>query len=177
MGTCGTSSTNWPALGRVCPGATPDSSPSGTGRSTLEVTGRGSADVQRRLTVGGNAYEITWARLCVPASKAPVAFISDLRPSRVATIEVTVVQLEPIREADNRSGGRTKTRSGRLKDGTGEIALFLWGSEVELVQVGDRVRITDGWVEEYQGRLQISLGERGKLEKLPAESRGGGLPH
>jgi ssDNA-binding replication factor A large subunit len=113
----------------------------------------------------------------VPASRPPVTSISDLRPARVATIEATVVQLGPIRVVDNRSGGRTKTRNARLKDGTGEIDLFLWGSEVELVQEGDPVRITDGWVEDYQGQPQISLGERGKLEKLPAESRGVGLPH
>ena len=104
----------------------------------------------------------------MPTSKPPSTFISDLRPSRVATIEVTVVQLEPAREVDSRQGGKTKVRNGRLKDGTGEIALVLWGSEVDLVEQGDRVRITEGWVKDYQGRPQISLGRTGKLEKLAA---------
>jgi ssDNA-binding replication factor A large subunit len=88
----------------------------------------------------------------------------------MATIEATVLQLEPAREVDARSGGKVKVRNGRLKDGTGEIALVLWGAEVDLVQEGDRVRITEGWVKDYQGRPQISLGRSGKLEKLPPAS-------
>lgn len=101
------------------------------------------------------------------ASKPPATFISDLRPSRVATIEATVVRLEPAREITNRSGGKTQVRNGRLKDGTGEIALVLWGSEVDQVAEGDRIRIEEGWVKDYQGRPQISLGRSGRLEKLP----------
>ncbi len=101
--------------------------------------------------------------------KPAATFISDLRPSRVATIEATVAQLEPAREIPTRDGGKTKVRNGRLKDGTGEISLVLWGNEVELVEVGDRIRITEGWVKDYQGRPQISLGRSGKLEKLPQE--------
>ncbi len=101
--------------------------------------------------------------------KPAATFISDLRPSRVATIEAAVAQLEPAREIPTRDGGKTRVRNGRLKDGTGEISLVLWGNEVELVEIGDRIRITEGWVKDYQGRPQISLGRSGKLEKLPPE--------
>ncbi len=101
--------------------------------------------------------------------KPAATFISDLRPSRVATIEAAVAQLEPAREIPTRDGGKTRVRNGRLKDGTGEISLVLWGNEVELVEVGDRIRLTEGWVKDYQGRPQISLGRSGKLEKLPPE--------
>lgn len=99
-------------------------------------------------------------------SKPPATFISDLRPSRVATIEATVAELSPSREVPTRRGDTTRVRNGKLKDHTGEITLVLWGSEVDLVGVGDRVRITEGWVKDYQGRPQISLGRTGKLEKL-----------
>lgn len=99
------------------------------------------------------------------ASAPPKTFISDLRPSRVATIEATVVQLEPIREVDQRDGTKKKVRNGRLKDGTGEISLVLWGDEVELVTEGEQVRIVEGWVKDYKGRPQISLGSTGRLEK------------
>lgn len=104
-------------------------------------------------------------------SKPPATFISDLRPSRVATVEATVLALEPAREVSTRDGGKTKVRNGKLKDGTGEIALVLWGAEVEMVQEGDHIRIVEGWVKDYQGRPQISLGRNGKLEKMP-----GGAP-
>lgn len=99
------------------------------------------------------------------AGTAPRTFISDLRPSRVATIEATVVQLEPAREITQRDGQKKRVRNGRLKDDTGEISLVLWGDEVELAAQGDRVRIVGGWVKDYQGRPQISLGRTGRLEK------------
>jgi replication factor A1 len=95
----------------------------------------------------------------------PKTFVSDLRPGRVATFEATVAKLEPIREFEPREGGTQKVRNGVLKDGTGEISLVLWGDEVELVAEGDRVRIIEGWVKDYKGRPQVSLGRTGRLEK------------
>jgi ssDNA-binding replication factor A large subunit len=100
-------------------------------------------------------------------SKPPATFISDLRPSRTATVEVTVVGLEPIREIATRDGGLKKVRNARLRDATGEISFVLWGAEVELVADGDRVAIIDGWVSDYRGKPQLSLGRTGKLEQRP----------
>ncbi len=102
----------------------------------------------------------------MPESAPPRTFISDLRPSRVATIEAKVIKLEPTREITRADGTTTKVRNGRLKDDTGEIALVLWGAEVDLAAEGESVRITEGWVKDYQGRPQISLGRIGRLEKI-----------
>ncbi|HKV89624.1 MAG TPA: OB-fold nucleic acid binding domain-containing protein [Thermoplasmata archaeon] len=102
----------------------------------------------------------------MPESKPPATFISDLRPSRVATIEATVAELEPVREVETRDGGLKKVRNARLKDATGEISLVLWGSEVDLVSSGDRIRITEGWVSDYRGRPQIAIGRTGRLDKI-----------
>ncbi len=95
----------------------------------------------------------------------PKTFISDLRPGRVATFEATVAQLEAPREVEQRTGATTRVRRGTLRDGTGEITLVLWGREVDLVGEGDRVRIVEGWVKDYKGRPEVSLGRTGKLEK------------
>ncbi|MGD1099083.1 MAG: SOSS complex subunit B family protein [Thermoplasmata archaeon] len=83
----------------------------------------------------------------------------------MATFEATVEKLEPIREVEQRAGGRKKVRNAVLKDGTGEISFVLWGDEVELVAEGEKVRIVDGWVKDYKGRPQVSLGRTGRLEK------------
>jgi ssDNA-binding replication factor A large subunit len=99
------------------------------------------------------------------SSPPPKTFISDLRPGRVATIEVTVAKLEPVREVEQRTGGTKKVRNGVVKDGTGEIALVLWGAEVDLVAEGDRVRLVEAWVKDYKGRPQVSLGRTGRVEK------------
>jgi ssDNA-binding replication factor A large subunit len=109
----------------------------------------------------------------VTTGAPPKTFISDLRPGRVATVEATVSKLEPIREVEQRTGGLTKVRNGTLRDGTGEISLVLWGDEVDLVVEGDTVRIVEGWVRDYKGRPQISLGKIGRLEKSGATSPAG----
>jgi replication factor A1 len=95
----------------------------------------------------------------------PKTFISDLRPGRVATFEATVSKLDPAREIEQRSGATTKVRNGQLRDGTGEVSIVLWGKEVDLVAEGDKIRIVDGWVKEYKGRPEVSLGRTGRLEK------------
>ncbi|HXY46413.1 MAG TPA: SOSS complex subunit B family protein [Thermoplasmata archaeon] len=95
----------------------------------------------------------------------PKTFVSDLRPGRVATFEATVARLEPIREVDQRTGGTKRVRNGMLKDGTGEISFVLWGDEVELVAEGDAIRIVEGWVKDYKGRPQVSLGRTGRIER------------
>jgi len=95
----------------------------------------------------------------------PKTFVSDLRPGRVATFEATVAKLEPIREVEQRTGGTKRVRNGLLKDGTGEISLVLWGNEVELVSEGDHIRVVEGWVKDYKGRPQVSLGRTGRIEK------------
>jgi ssDNA-binding replication factor A large subunit len=81
-----------------------------------------------------------------------------------------VAELEPVREVEVRDRGMRKVRNGKLKDRTGEITLVLWGSEVELVTAGDRVRIIEGWVSDRRGRPQISLGRTGRLEKVDTPS-------
>jgi len=122
----------------------------------LEEPGSGSGEEPiRQARVGAS----------MSAGAPPKTFVSDLRPGRVAAFEATVAKLEPVREVEQRAGGRKKVRNGILKDGTGEISLVLWGEEVELVTEGEKVRIVDGWVKDYKGRPQVSLGRTGRLEK------------
>jgi ssDNA-binding replication factor A large subunit len=103
-------------------------------------------------------------------SKPPATYISDLRPSRVATIEAVVAHLEPTREVEVREGALKKVRNAKISDRTGEITLVLWGAEVDFVKVGDRIRIVEGWVSDHRGRAQISLGRTGKIERLEPRS-------
>jgi len=63
-------------------------------------------------------------------------------------------------------------RSGRVanaiaKDDSGDIKLTLWNDDIEKVKAGDRVKITNGYVSEWQGELQLGTGKFGKLEVIP----------
>jgi len=95
----------------------------------------------------------------------PATFISDLRPSRVASFRAVVTHLGETREVETKRGGRRKVRDVTLTDATGEITLVLWGTEVDLVAAGDDVRLVDAWVAEHRGRPQVTLGRTGRLER------------
>ena len=109
----------------------------------------------------------------MPESRPPSTFVTDLKPNRLASLEGTVVALEPVREVAVPGGAQKRVRTARLQDATGEIVLTLWGEEVEMVQEGDRIRIQEGWVKDYKGRPQLSLGRLGKLTKLAPPANNG----
>lgn len=50
------------------------------------------------------------------------------------------------------------------KDDSGEIKITLWNDQVDQVQEGNTIQITNGYVSEYKGELQLSTGKFGKLE-------------
>lgn len=62
-------------------------------------------------------------------------------------------------------------RAGRVttaiaKDETGDIKLTLWNEDADKVKPGDKVKITNGYVSEWQGEKQLSTGKFGSLEIL-----------
>jgi len=93
-------------------------------------------------------------------------YISDLQPgmNRVI-IEVEIFEKGPIREFEK--FGRTgKVCEAKIKDSTGEFILVLWNDEVDKVQQGDKIKITNGYVKRYQGTPQLSVGRYGTLEVI-----------
>jgi ssDNA-binding replication factor A large subunit len=107
----------------------------------------------------------------VTEGRPAATYISDLRPSRVATLEAVVTGLEEVREVETKDGTLRKVRNGTLRDATGEIAFVLWGPEVDLVALGEQIRVVDGWVSDRRGRPQISLGRTGRIERVGAVER------
>lgn len=61
-------------------------------------------------------------------------------------------------------GKEGKVCNATGKDASGEIKLSLWNEQVDQVNVGDKVQITNGYVSEWQGEKQLSTGRFGKLE-------------
>ena len=48
-------------------------------------------------------------------------------------------------------------------------ALTLWNEQADQINVGDKVHITNGYVGEYQGKLQLSTGKFGALEVVKGD--------
>ena len=91
-----------------------------------------------------------------------MAGIATLRANSNATIDATITAISPVRDVTT-SRGPGQVADATLKDETGEITLTLWGDDTRKYTVGQKIRITDGWVKEFRGKLQISPGRSGRI--------------
>ncbi len=93
--------------------------------------------------------------------------ISELKAGATnVSIEAVVVEKAEPREVVTKYGKRLNVANVTLKDDSGRITLALWGNDINSVDVGDKVKITGGYVSEFRGTPQLSTGKFGKLEVL-----------
>ena len=81
-------------------------------------------------------------------------------------IEATVAEKSEPREVITKYGKRLNVASATLKDDTGSIIISLWGKDIDSIGVGDKIKITNGYVGEFRGTPQLSTGKYGKIEVL-----------
>jgi replication factor A1 len=70
--------------------------------------------------------------------------------------------------------GRTFSKFGKemtvanaiLQDDSGTIKLTLWNEDASKYKEGDKIKIENGYVNEFQGEKQLTAGKFGKMEKL-----------
>ena len=92
--------------------------------------------------------------------------ISDLSAGQgKVDIEAEVKSMEPERTF-NKFGRVLRVTNAVISDESGEIKLTLWNDEINKVQIGNKVKITNGFVNEFQGEKQLTAGKFGKLEVL-----------
>src|SRR3989344_1469322 len=96
--------------------------------------------------------------------------ISELMP-RQGNVNVEGVITE-VGEA------RTFSKFGRplvvanaiLKDSSGSVKLTLWNDDASKYKAGDKIKIDNGYVGEFQGEKQLTSGKFGKMEKVDEKS-------
>ncbi len=90
--------------------------------------------------------------------------IKDLKPKQ-GNVEIVA---EVISKSDPRTfdkfGKTGRVCNAKIKDATGQITLTLWNEQVDSVNVGDTVKIENGYVNEWQGEMQLTSGKFGKIE-------------
>ncbi|MDD3159351.1 MAG: hypothetical protein PHQ98_00065 [Candidatus ainarchaeum sp.] len=93
--------------------------------------------------------------------------IKDLKPkTNVDMIELEIVSIAQPKSFVNANGTGTVCNAA-AKDSEGqEIALTFWNEQYKGIEEGTKIRISNGWVNEYNGNLQLSTGKQGKLEIL-----------
>lgn len=90
--------------------------------------------------------------------------IADLQPRQgKIDLEATIVKKGTVRPFQKEASSG-KVCTARIKDDSGEIDFTLWNEQVDQVNEGDVVKITNGYVNEWQGEKQLSTGKFGKLE-------------
>lgn len=90
--------------------------------------------------------------------------VADLK-SGVGKVDVSVI----VKSKEN---PRSMIKFGKelvlcnciVADDSGEVKMTLWNDDVTKVGVGDKIHITNGYVNEYQGEIQLTAGKFGKIE-------------
>ncbi|MCD6481368.1 MAG: DNA-binding protein [Thermoplasmata archaeon] len=94
--------------------------------------------------------------------------VSELKANKnVDEIVLKIVEKKEPREVFRRYGGTAKVCDliGEDDEG-GRVQITLWNDEIDMVEENDIIKITDGWVKEWNNQLQISTGRSGKIEKI-----------
>ena len=78
-------------------------------------------------------------------------------------IEVEVISVDEPREFD-KFGKKGRVANATVKDSSWEMKMTLWNDEIDLVKPGDKIKITNGYCNEFQGEKQLTAGRFGKLE-------------
>ncbi len=97
--------------------------------------------------------------------------------ARMGKVDITldVTEVGDIREFE-KFGNTGKVANAVAKDETGQIKLTLWNEQTGMIKAGQKVKITNGYVGEYQGELQLSTGKFGNLEVIDDDNKSEGKP-
>ncbi|MBN2229982.1 MAG: GNAT family N-acetyltransferase [Candidatus Thorarchaeota archaeon] len=91
--------------------------------------------------------------------------ISDLSPGLGGLrVEGVVQSISTTREVTSpMDGKRHHVANATLVDDTGSVILVLWNDQIRQIHEGERIRVEDAHVKEFNGQLQLSLERGGQL--------------
>ena len=91
--------------------------------------------------------------------------IKDLQDGmKRVTVEAKVVEKGDAREVKSRFKDETyRIVDAVIADETGSVKLTLWNEQIEQINVGDNVKVDNGYVTSFKGEIQLNVGKFGKL--------------
>ena len=79
-------------------------------------------------------------------------------------VEAKIVEKGDPREVRSRYKDETyKIVDAVVADETGSIKLTLWNEQIDMVNVGDNIKIENGYVTSFKSEMQLNVGKFGKL--------------
>ncbi|MFA5259303.1 MAG: hypothetical protein WC979_08700 [Candidatus Pacearchaeota archaeon] len=88
-----------------------------------------------------------------------------------ANVEGVIIEKAETRSM-NKYGKELKVANAILEDSSGKIKLTLWNDDTVRFKEGDRIKIANGYVSEFQGEKQLTSGKFGSIEKLDSSDSG-----
>jgi replication factor A1 len=91
--------------------------------------------------------------------------IKELRNGmKRVTVEAKVMEKGEPREVRSRYKDETYMVADVIvADETGSIKLTLWNEQIDQVNVGNKVKIENGYVTSFKGEIQLNVGKYGVL--------------
>ena len=80
-------------------------------------------------------------------------------------ITLDVVDVGEPREFE-KFGKAGRVATAIAKDESGDIKITLWNDDINKIRPGDKIKITNGYVSEWQGEKQLSTGKFGTLDVM-----------
>lgn len=99
--------------------------------------------------------------------------IKDIEPGEEATVKGEIVDLGQERSF-NTKNGQGKVRNVRIDDGTGSVKIVFWNEETDRVkdfELGMKLKVINGYVQDRGYGLQISPGKWGEVIKAEKEGK------
>ena len=81
-------------------------------------------------------------------------------------LKAKVIEVSEPREVKTKFGYQTRVASATIEDDTGTVSLTLWGKQIDEIGEGDTIEITDGFVREFRGELQLNVPRKGEIKKV-----------
>jgi replication factor A1 len=80
------------------------------------------------------------------------------------SVEAQVVEKGDVREVKSKFKDETyRIVDAVLADESGSVKLTLWNEQIDMVNVGDKIKIENGYVTSFKGEIQLNVGKFGKL--------------
>jgi replication factor A1 len=82
-------------------------------------------------------------------------------------VEASVVDKGNTRQVQSRFKDEMyNVADAMVQDDTGTIKLTLWNEQIDMVNVGDNIKIENGYVTSFKSEIQLNVGKYGKLTVL-----------
>ncbi len=83
------------------------------------------------------------------------------------SVEAKVVEKGDPREVRSRFKDETyRIVDAVVADETGSIKLTLWNEQIDMVNVGDNIKIDNGYITSFKSEIQLNVGKFGTLKVL-----------